>query len=267
MKLNLTVPLCFFDLETTGTTINTDRIIEIAVLKLMPGGEVLRKYHLVNPGIPIPAESSAVHGIKNEDVQGKPSFKELAKDYAKFLEGCDLSGFNILKFDVPLLVEEFLRAGVDFDYSRRRIIDSQRIFHFMEKRNLSAAVRFYCERDLDNAHSAEADAQAAMNVLIGQVKRYQHQEVTDGMGHVIGRIENNMKVLGDLSRNGLVDLAGRMILDQKGEPIFNFGKHRLKPVVQVLKEEPSYYEWLMNGDFSLDTKRKLTEIKLRMSTR
>ena len=267
MKLNLKVPLCFFDLETTGTTINTDRIIEIAVLKLMPGGEVQRKYHLVNPGIPIPNESTAIHGIRNEDVQDKPSFKELAKDYAKFLEGCDLSGFNILKFDIPLLVEEFLRAGVDFDYTRRKIIDSQRIFHFMEKRNLAAAVRFYCNRELSNAHSAEADAQAAMDVLIGQVEKYDHQDVTDGMGAVIGRIENNMETLGNLSGNGMVDLAGRMILDQKGQPIFNFGKHRLKPVTQVLKEEPSYYEWMMNGDFSLDTKRKLTEIKLRMAVR
>lgn len=265
MNLNLRVPLCFFDLETTGTNTNSDRIIEIAVLKLLPGGEVQKKYNLVNPGIPIPPESTAVHGIKNEDVAEKPFFKELARDYARFLEGCDLSGFNILKFDVPLLVEEFLRSGVEFDYSRRRIIDSQRIFHFMEKRNLSAAVRFYCNRDLADAHSAAADAEAAMHVLMGQVKRYENQEVTDGMGHTIGKIENNMDSLGALSGNGLVDLAGRMILDNAGEPIFNFGKHRLKRVAQVLRDEPTYYDWMMNGDFSLDTKRKLTEIKLKMS--
>ena len=266
MKLNLRVPLCFFDLETTGTNTNADRIIEIAVLKLMPNGEVHQKYNLVNPGIPIPPESTAVHGIKNEDISDKPTFKEVAKDYAKFLEGCDLSGFNILKFDVPLLVEEFLRSGVEFDYSRRRIIDSQRIFHFMEKRNLSAAVKFYCNRDLAGAHSAAADAEAAMHVLMSQVERYQDQEVTDGMGNTIGKIENNMETLGALSGNGLVDLAGRMTLDASGEPIFNFGKHRLKRVAQVLKEEPSYYDWMMNGDFSLDTKRKLTEIKLRSAS-
>lgn len=263
MKLNLRVPLCFFDLETTGTNTNSDRIIEIAVLKLLPSGEILQKYNLVNPGIPIPVESTAVHGFTNEDIQDKPYFKELAKDYSRFFEGCDLSGFNILKFDVPLLVEEFLRSGVDFDYSRRRIIDSQRIFHFMEKRNLSAAVKFYCSRELTGAHSALADTEAAMNVLIGQVERYHNQEVTDGMGKTIGIIKNDMETLGALSGSGLVDLAGRMTLDANGDPIFNFGKHRLKRVAQVLKDEPSYYDWMMNGDFSLDTKRKLTEIKLR----
>ena len=264
MKLNLKVPLCFFDLETTGTNVSTDRIVEIAVLKMMPSGEVIKKHNLINPGMPIPAESTAVHGIRNEDVAHKPYFREVARDYAKFMEGCDLSGFNILKFDVPLLVEEFLRAEVEFDYSRKKIIDSQRIFHLMEKRNLSAAVKFYCGTDLSNAHSAAADAQAALDVLCSQVERYNSMEVTDGMGAAIGKIENDMHTLGALATSGLVDLAGRMVLDQHGEAIFNFGKHRLKPVTKVLKEEPSYYEWMMNGDFSLDTKRKLTEIKLKM---
>jgi DNA polymerase-3 subunit epsilon len=265
MKLNLKVPLCFFDLETTGTNVQSDRIVEIAVLKMMPSGEIIRKHNLINPGIPIPAESTAVHRITNEDVLGKPTFREVAKEYAKFLEGCDLSGFNILKFDVPLLVEEFIRAEVEFDYSRKKIIDSQRIFHLMEKRNLSAALKFYCGTILSDAHSAEADAQAAMDVLCSQVERYNNMEVTDGMGDAIGKIENDMQTLGALATSGMVDLAGRMILDQHGEAIFNFGKHRLKQVTRVLKEEPSYYEWMMNGDFSLDTKRKLTEIKLKMA--
>lgn len=264
MKLNLKVPLCFFDLETTGTNVSTDRIVEIAVLKMMPSGEIIKKHNLINPGIQIPSDSTAVHGIRNEDVLDKPTFREVARDYAKFMEGCDLSGFNILKFDVPLLVEEFLRAEVDFDYTRKKIIDSQRIFHLMEKRNLSAAVKFYCGTDLSDAHSAVADTQAALDVLCSQVERYNNMEVTDGMGTAIGKIENDMQTLGALATSGLVDLAGRMVLDQHGEAIFNFGKHRLKPVTKVLKEEPSYYEWMMNGDFSLDTKRKLTEIKLKM---
>lgn len=264
MKLNLRVPLCFFDLETTGTNITNDRIIEIAVLKMMPDGEILKKQNLINPGIPITPESTAIHGITNLDVADQQYFKEVAKDYARFMEGCDLSGFNILKFDIPLLVEEFLRAGINFDYSKRNIIDTQRIYHFMEKRNLSAAVRFYCNRELSNAHSAVSDTQAAMDVLIGQLNRYGSQEVTDGMGNTIGKIENNMQTLGALSGSGMVDLAGRMIRDEKGQIVFNFGKHRLKPVSQVLSEEPSYYDWMMNGDFSLDTKRKLTEIKLSL---
>jgi DNA polymerase-3 subunit epsilon len=265
MKLNLKIPLCFFDLETTGTNINQDRIIEIAVLKMMPDGEILRKRNLVNPGIPIPPESTAVHGLSEKDISDKPSFKELAKDYAKFMEGCDLSGFNILKFDVPLLVEEFLRAGIDFDYSKKRIIDSQRIFHLMEKRTLAAALQFYCSKTITNAHSAEADAEASMEVLINQVQRYENQQVTDGMGKSIGKIQNDMSLLGEISGTGMVDLAGRIIRDEKGQALFNFGKHKGKTVELVFKQEPSYYEWMMNGDFSLDTKRKLTEIKLGLS--
>lgn len=267
MKLNLKIPVCFFDLETTGTNVTQDRIIEIAVIKMMPGGELIRKHNLVHPGIPIPAESTAVHGITDADVADKPSFKELAKEYARFMEGCDLSGFNILKFDVPVLIEEFLRAGVDFDYARRQIIDSQRIFHLMEKRTLSAALKFYCDRDIQDAHSADADAAAAMDVLISQVSRYDGQPVTDGLGHSLGTISNDMHRLGELATRGMVDLAGRMVRDDKGEIIFNFGKHRNRPVAQVLRSEPSYYDWMMNGDFSLDTKRKLTEIKLKMAAR
>ncbi len=262
MHLNLKIPLCFFDLETTGTNITQDRIVEIAVLKLMPGGEIIAKHNLVNPTVPIPPDSTAIHGIKNEDVADKPAFRELARDYAKFFEGTDLSGFNVLKFDIPVLVEEFLRAGVDFDYSRKRIIDSQRIFHLMEKRNLAAAYEFYCQKKLEDSHTAEADTRASMEVLLAQVNRYENQLVTDGLGHTLGTLRNDLDELNKLTASNMIDLAGRMVLNQKGEAVFNFGKHKNKNVLTVLKEESSYYDWMMNGDFSLDTKRRLTEIKL-----
>ncbi|HEU5291655.1 MAG TPA: 3'-5' exonuclease [Cyclobacteriaceae bacterium] len=262
MKLNLRNPLCFFDLETTGINITNDRIIEIAVIKLMPNGEIQKKSNLVNPGIMITPESTAIHGIGNEDVKDKPFFKDVAKEYAKFLEGADLSGFAILKFDIPMLVEEFLRAGVEFDYSRKKIIDAQKIFHLMEKRTLSAAYKFYLSKDLADSHTAEADTQASMEVLLAQVERYIDQPVTDGLGNKVGEIKNDMDVLAKLTSSEVVDLAGRMIMI-KGEEHFNFGKHKSKKVTAVLKEEPSYYDWMMNGDFPMDTKRKLTEIKLR----
>jgi DNA polymerase-3 subunit epsilon len=263
MKLNLRSPLCFFDLETTGTNITQDRIIEIAVIKVMPNGETQRKMDLINPTIPIPAESSRFHGLKDEDVKDKPTFKDVAKDYARFFEGADLAGFNILKFDIPILVEEFLRAGVEFDHTRKKVIDAQRIFHLMEKRTLSAAYRFYLGKELHNSHTAEADTQATLDVLLAQVARYDGQPVIDGLGNTIGEIKNDMEVLSNLTSSDLVDLAGRMIKNNKGEEVFNFGKHKNKKVLDVLKQEPSYYDWMMNGDFPLDTKRKLTEIKLR----
>lgn len=262
MKLNLKVPLCFFDLETTGVNVTTDRIIEIAVIKVMPNGETIQKSNVLNPTIPITKESSGIHGITNDEVKDKPTFKDVARDYARFFEGSDLSGFNILKFDVPVLVEEFLRAGVDFDYSRKRIIDAQKIFHMMEKRNLAAAYKFYCDKDLENSHTAEADTQATMEVLMAQIGKYENMEVTDGLGIRIGVIRNDMDDLNRLTSSGIIDLAGRMIRNDKGEAIFNFGKHRNKPVLSVFRDEPSYYDWMINGDFPLDTKRKLTEIKL-----
>lgn len=263
MKLNLKNPLCFFDLETTGTNITQDRIIEIAVIKVMPNGEILKKAELINPTIPIPADSSRFHGLKDEDVKNKPTFKEVAKEYARFFEGADLAGFNILKFDIPVLVEEFLRAGVEFDYSRKKIIDAQRIFHLMEKRTLSAAYKFYLNKEMEESHTAEADTQATVEVLMAQIARYEGQPVIDGLGSSVGLIKNDIEVLSKLSNSNLVDLAGRMVQNDKGEEIFNFGKHKNKKVLDVLNQEPSYYDWMMNGDFPLDTKRKLTEIKLR----
>jgi DNA polymerase III subunit epsilon len=262
MKLNLKIPLCFFDLETTGINITQDRIIEIAVIKVMPNGEVIKKSNVVNPTIPIAPESTAIHGISNEDVKDKPTFKEIAKEYARFFEGTDLAGFNILKFDVPVLVEEFLRADVEFDYSRKKLIDAQKIFHMMEKRTLSAAFKFYCDKEITDAHSAEADTQATLEVLYAQITRYENQEVTDGLGKKIGVIQNDMEALHKLTASNLVDLAGRMVRNEKDEVIFNFGKHKGKVATQVLKDEPSFYDWMMKGDFPLDTKRRLTEIKL-----
>ncbi|HYC86535.1 MAG TPA: 3'-5' exonuclease [Chryseosolibacter sp.] len=263
MKLHLKNPLCFFDLESTGTNITHDRIIEIAMIKMMPNGEVLRKSNLINPTIPIPAESSIFHGIYDEDVKDKPTFKEVAREYARFLEGADLAGFSILKMDVPMLVEEFIRAGVEFEYQRKKIIDAQKIFHLMEKRTLKAAYRFYINKDLDESHTAEADAEASMEVLLAQITKYEGESVTDASGKKIGEIRNDIEVLSRLISDDMVDLAGRMIKNEKGEEIFNFGKHKAKKVVDVFKIEPAYYDWMMNGDFPQDTKRKLTEIKLR----
>ncbi len=263
MKLNLRTPLCFFDLETTGINITQDRIIEIAVIKMMPDGQIVRKANILNPTIPIPESSSAIHGLREEDVKDRPTFKEVAKDYARFFEGADLAGFNILKFDIPMLVEEFLRAGVDFDYSRKRIIDAQKIFHLMEKRTLSAAYRFYVNKEIQNSHTAEADTEATMEVLIAQVEKYEGMDVTDGLNNKIGEIRNDMDALNKITATNLVDLGGRMVVNDQGQEVFNFGKHKNKVVTEILKQEPSYYDWMMNGDFPLDTKRRLTEIKLR----
>jgi DNA polymerase III subunit epsilon len=263
VKLNLRNPLCFFDLESTGTNITHDRIIEIGVIKLMPGGEIHRKCDLVNPGIPIPPESSIFHGIYDEDVKDKPTFKEIARDYSRFFEGADLAGFSIVKMDVPMLVEEFIRAGIDFDYHRKRIVDAQKIFHLMEKRTLKAAYKFYMNKEMEDSHSAEADAEASMEVLISQIGLYDGQDVTDASGKKVGEVRNDIDTLAKLISDDMVDLAGRMIKNEKGEEIFNFGKHKGKRVTDVFKQEPAYYDWMMNGDFPSDTKRKLTEIKLR----
>lgn len=261
-KLNLKNPLVVFDLETTGTNISQDRIVEIAMIKVMPDGTIEEKDRRLNPTIPIPLETSLIHGIYDEDVKDEPSFKQVAKSLAQFLEGCDLSGFNVLGFDVPMLVEEFLRANVDFDVSSRKIVDAQKIFHLMEKRNLTAAYKFYCNEDLKNAHSALADTRATYEVLVAQIEKYEGQEAFDNLGKKLANIENDMSVLHGLTTSDRVDLAGRMVY-KDGIEVFNFGKHRGKVVTEILKKEPSFYDWVMKGDFPLDTKRKLTQIKLR----
>ncbi len=262
-SLNLRKPLAFFDLETTGVNLLRDRIVEISIAKALPGGEVVVKTRRVNPGIPIPLEASLVHGIYDDHVASEPTFRAIARSLAQFLEGCDLAGFNSNRFDVPMLVEEFLRSEVEFDLKNRRLIDAQRIYHLMEPRNLSAAYRFYCGKTLEAAHTAEADTLATLEVLDAMVKRYEGVTITDAKGQESSPVRNDMDALHEITAARLVDLAQRMALNNDGAEVFNFGKHSGKLVVDVLKAEPSYYDWMMKGDFPLDTKRKLTEIKLR----
>ncbi len=261
-QLNLKNPLVVFDLETTGTSISKDRIVEMAFIKISPDQTIEEKCRKINPTIPIPDEVSKIHGIYDKDIKEEPTFKQVAKSLADWLEGCDMAGFNVVQFDLPLLMEEFLRSDVEFDVEHRKIVDAQKIFHLMEKRNLTAAYKFYCDKDLENAHSAMADTKATLDVLISQVERYEGQEVKDSLGKTLGQIENDMNSIDRLSQNHTVDLAGRIIL-KDGIEVFNFGKHRWKPVSDILKKEPSFYDWMMKGDFPLDTKRKLTQIKLK----
>ena len=251
MQLNLRNPLVFFDLETTGIDIAKDRIVEISMVKVMPNGEEIVKTRRINPGMPIPPESTAIHGITDEDVKDCPKLKEIAKSLAAQIEGCDLAGFNSNRFDIPMLAEEFLRAGVDVDLNRRKFIDVQTIFHKMEQRNLTAAYKFYCNKDLANAHSAEADTMATYEVLKAQLDRYPE-------------LENDVNFLSKYSSfTNNVDFAGRMVYNEKGQEVINFGKYKGRLVEEVLKSDPSYYAWIMNGDFPLNTKKMLTEIRLR----
>lgn len=251
MNLKLSKPIAFFDLETTGVNVSTDRIVEISIYKIMPNGDKEIKTKKINPTIPIPIEASAVHGITDADVADAPTFSAVAKDLAKFIEGCDLAGYNSNKFDVPLLAEEFLRADVDFDISKRNLVDVQNIFHKMEQRTLAAAYQFYCKKDLTNAHSAEADTIATYEILEAQLDKYQD-------------LQNDVKFLADFSQRSVnADLIGRIIFDENGVEVFNFGKHKGKSVEKVLEIEPGYYSWMMNGDFPLYTKKVLTNIRLR----
>lgn len=261
-SLILKKPLAFFDLETTGVSVVRDRIVEISIVKAFPDGSIDIKTKRINPTIPIPLESSLIHGIYDADIVDCPTFKNIAKSLASQLEGCDLAGFNSNKFDIPMLVEEFLRADIEFEVKNRKMIDAQRIFHMMEPRNLSAALKFYCEKDLIGAHSAEADTIATLEVLNAQIKRYEDRVAIDDNGKEYNPIVNDMDALHKLTATNLVDFANRMTF-KGGVEVFNFGKHINKPVLDVLKSEPSYYDWMMKGDFPLDTKRKLTEIKLR----
>lgn len=263
MNLNLKSPIAFFDLEATGINISTDRIVEIAILKVHPDQRQEMKTMRINPTIPIPKEVSLIHGIYDEDVKEAPTFKDVAKELHQFLVGADLAGFNVLKYDIPLLVEEFLRAGIDFDIEKRNLLDAQKIFFLMEKRNLAAAYKFYCNKTLENAHSAEADTLATYEVFKAQIVRYDNQEMEDLQGNVIGTMENDMRKIHSLINEKMVDLAGRFVFNGDGVECFNFGKHKGKPIEQVLKEEPGFYDWIMRGDFPLDTKRKITQVKLR----
>ena len=252
MKLNLKRPIIFFDLETTGTDTSRDRIVEISMVKIAPDGEKTIKTRRINPQMPIPAQATEIHHISDEDVKDCPTFKQIAKSLKEFMEGCDFGGFNSNRFDLPLLVEEFLRAEVDVDFRRRRYIDVQNIFHKKEERTLVAAYRFYCNKDLDAAHSAEADTLATYEVLKGQLDRYAGDP----------RIENNIDKLAKFStKQRTVDYAGRLILNDKDEPVISFGKHKGKTAREVYFSEPSYFAWIDNGDFTLDTKRQFAKLK------
>jgi DNA polymerase-3 subunit epsilon len=268
MKLNLRRPLAFFDLETTGTNIGADRIVEISVIKLYPDGTEDVKTWRVNPGMPIPLESSLVHNIYDEDVKDEPVFKALAPEIASFFGTGDLAGFNSNKFDIPMLMEEFLRAGIPFDLENRHFVDVQNIFHQMEQRTLKAAYQFYCGKQIENAHSAEADTRATMEVLKAQVARYENTEWEDKKGVRSVPVVNDIEALHKFTNlNKPVDFAARMVYNDKGEETFNFGKHKGKAVEDVLKTEPSYYSWMMQGDFPLYTKRKLEEIHNRWNAK
>jgi len=251
LELKLKRPVVFLDLETTGINVSTDRIVEISLLKISPNGKEKWMTSRVNPEIPIPPKVTAIHGISDSDVADAPVFREIAKNLASFLEGCDLAGYNSIKFDIPVLAEEFLRTNIDFNFRNRKYVDVQVIFHKKEQRTLAAAMQFYCKKDLENAHSSKADTAATYEVLKAQLDYYKD-------------LENDVEKLAVFSSYGNnADFAGRIILDENGAEIFNFGKHKGKSVETVLKEEPSYYSWMMNGDFPLYTKKVLTEIKLR----
>ncbi len=251
MILVLHRPLCFFDLETTGVKVGYDRIVEISILRLHPDGSKKTKTWRVNPQMPIPEEASKVHGIYDIDVADKPNFKTLAPEINQFMYDCDLAGYNSNKFDIPLLADEFLRAEIDFDIKGRRLVDVQNIFHKMEPRNLSAAYKFYCDKNLVNAHSAEADVTATYEILISQLERYQS----------IKPDVNFLHEYCNSSRN--VDLAGRIVYNDLKEEVFNFGKYKGRKVTDVFKTDAGYYDWMMKGDFSLQTKQVLTALKLR----
>lgn len=265
MNLQLKNPLVFLDLETTGMNIASDRIVEIALLKIHPNGDEEEKVMFINPGIPIPEASTRVHGITDDAVKDAPSFKEVAKTLARFLEGCDLAGFNSNRFDIPLLAEEFLRVEVDIDFKKRKFIDVQAIFHKMEKRTLAAAYKFYCGKPLVDAHSALADTRATYEVLKAQLDQYEGTEYEDNNGVISTPIVNEVEKLSQFSSyDNYVDYMGRIVYDEKGIETFNFGKNKGVTVEKVLREQPGYYGWILQGDFPLYTKRVLTQIYIRL---
>ncbi len=251
MELNLKKPICFFDLETTGVNISKDRIVEISILKIFPNGTQESKTWLVNPEMPIPPETTAVHGIDDAKVVNEPTFKQIANLVSEMIKGCDLGGFNSNRFDIPLLAEELLRAGLDFDMKNTVAVDVQTIYHKMEKRTLSAAYKFYCDKNLEDAHSAEADTMATYEVLKAQLDKYPE-------------LENDTKFLSEFSsRKQFADFAGFIAYDENGKEVFSFGKHKGKLVEKVMEEEPGYFGWIQNADFPLYTKKVLTAVRLR----
>lgn len=255
MQLYLKNPLVFLDLETTGINVNSDRIVEMSYLKVYPNGKEETKTYRVNPGMPIPKEASDIHHITDEDVANCPTFRQIGQSIANDIEGCDLAGFNSNRFDIPMLAEEFLRNDIDIDLSKRKFIDVQVIFHKMEQRTLSAAYKFYCGMELEGAHGAEADTKATYEVLKSQLDKY-------------SELKNEVDFLAAFSTfNKNVDFAGKMVYNDKGIEVFNFGKYKDIPVEDVLKKDSGYFGWMMQGDFSLNTKNVLTRIRLRTLTK
>jgi len=250
--LQLKKPLAFIDIEATGTNVAVDRIVEIACVKVLPDGNRSVKRKVINPQIPIPQSVTDIHGITNEMVANAPTFKQVAQEIKQFLDGCDLSCYNAYRLDIPLLMEEFLRAEVEFDMKGRKVIDVQKIFHQMEQRTLAAAYKFYCNKSLEGAHGAEVDAQATAEILDAQVQRYPQ------LGNTVDSV---LKAVGE---EAIIDFARRFVYDDKGVEVFNFGKHKGRPIADVLKAEPQYYDWMMKGEFPMNTKNKLTEIYTRM---
>ena len=247
MRLQLNRAICFIDLETKGINVSTDRIVEIAIVKIMPDGTKQVKRKLVNPEMPIPKAASDVHGISDEMLKDAPTFKQIANEVKQFIEASDLAGYNSNRFDIPMLNEEFLRAGINADIETRKLLDVQKVFHMMEQRTLTAAYKFYCNKNLEDAHSAEVDATATWEILEAQLEKYPQ---------IGNSVESIVKFTGE---DEIIDFARRFVFEN-GVEVFNFGKHKGKPVTQVLKEEPQYYDWMMKGDFALHTKQKLTEI-------
>lgn len=250
--LELIRPLVIFDLETTGVNPAQDRIVELYMIKIFPSGERKDMHKLINPGIPIPQEATAIHGIHNSDIQDKPSFQDLASEVFNFVKNCDFGGFNSNKFDMPMLVEELMRCGFEPNLLDVKFVDAQRIFHKMEPRNLSAAYRFYCDKELENAHSAKADTEATLEIIMAQVQKYPEIENTPDSIHRFTR------------QDRMVDLAGRFVKDDKGVVYFNFGKHRGKPFEQVMKEDHGYYDWMMKGEFPAQTKQVMRLLRLQL---
>ena len=264
MDLNLKNPIVIFDLETTGIDVVKDRIVEISYIKVLPDGTEVQKTQRFNPEMHIPEESSAIHGIYDEDVKDMPAFKEHAKSLAKILEGSDLGGFNSNKFDIPLLAEEFLRVGVEFDFSKRKFVDVQVIFHKMERRTLIAAYKFYCGKKLEGAHGAAADTKATYEILKAQLDRYNGVDFDDLKGNITQPVVNDIEKLAEFSsHNKNVDFVGRIVMDDKGVETFNFGKYKGMAVTKVFEKDPGYYGWILKSDFPLYTKKILTQIKIK----
>lgn len=261
MNLKIDRPISFFDIEATGLDIIYDRIVEIAIVKIFPDGRREKLHKKINPERKIPLDSSKIHGIYDKDVLGCPTFFEVSDEIFLFLEGTDFAGFNLLKFDIPILVESFLRIEVDINLEDRKIIDVQRIFHLMEKRNLSAAYKFYCNKNLENAHTAMADTEATIDVLEAQIALYENKEMISLQGKSLGNFTSDISSLASINTSGNVDFAGRISKDAYGDFIFNFGTHKGKKIKDVLCETPGYYDWMIKGNFALDTKHKLIKIK------